>query len=81
MSPKNKQNGKGREAYERKRGQILGSLSHLIEIDLLRGHPPMTLFGSQPTDYRLVVSRSENRPQAELYGFNLRDPIPHFSFH
>ena len=77
LSPKNKQKGKGREAYERKRGRILGSLSHLIEIDLLRGNLPMTMLGRvQPTDYRIVVSRSVQRPKAELYGFNLQERIP-----
>ncbi len=77
LSPKNKKRGQGRVAYERKRSRILGSLSHLIEIDLLRGHPPMTMLGQiQPTHYRIVVSRSEQRPQADLYGFNLWDPIP-----
>lgn len=79
LSPKNKRKGKGRVAYERKRRRILGSLSNLIEIDLLRGHPPMTMMGQvQPTDYRIVVSRSEQRPKADLYGFNLPEPIPKF---
>jgi hypothetical protein len=66
-------------AYERKRSRILGSFSNLIEIDLLRGNPPMTMLGQvQPTHYRIVVSRSEQRPQADLYGFNLQEPIPSF---
>lgn len=79
LSPKNKKRGKGRVAYERKRSRILESLSNLIKIDLLRGYPPMTMLGQvQPTHYRIVVSRSEQRPQADLYGFNLREPIPSF---
>ena len=79
LSPKKKKRGKGRVAYERKRSRILGSLSNLIEIDLLRGNPPMTMLGSvQPTHYRIVVSRSEQRPTADLYGFNLQEPIPSF---
>ena len=32
----------------------------------------------QPTHYRIIVSRSEQRPQANLYGFNLQEPIPSF---
>lgn len=28
------------------------------------------------TDYRILVSRSDTRPQAELYGFDLQDLIP-----
>lgn len=79
LSPKNKRKGQGRTAYERQRSRILGSLSHLIEVDLLRAHPPMTMLGHvQPTHYRIVVSRSEHRPQADLYGFNLPEPIPSF---
>lgn len=77
LSPKDKKRGRGRIAYERKRSRILGSLSHLVEIDLLRANPPMTMLGQvQPTQYRIVVSRSEQRPQADLYGFNLAEPIP-----
>jgi Protein of unknown function (DUF4058) len=79
LSPKNKQKGAGRTIYERKRSRILGSASHLVEIDLLRGHSPMTMLGTvEPTDYRIVVSRSQQRPQADLYGFSLREPIPCF---
>jgi hypothetical protein len=79
LSPKNKKRGKGRVAYERKRTRILGSLSNLVKVDLLRANPPMTMLGQvQPTHYRIVVSRSEQRPQADLYGFNLSEPIPSF---
>jgi hypothetical protein len=77
LSPKNKQKGKGRTAYENKRRRILGSLSNLVEIDLLRAGLPMTMLGQvQPSDYRLIVSRSSQRPQADLYDFDLREPIP-----
>ena len=30
-------------------------------------------------DYRIVVSRQERRPHAELYPFGLPDPIPPFA--
>ncbi|WP_193193588.1 DUF4058 family protein [Nostoc sp. MG11] len=30
-------------------------------------------------DYRILVSRGENRPQSDLYAFNLQDAIPSFS--
>jgi len=77
LSPKNKRKGQGRAAYERKRSRMFDSLSHLIEIDLLRGYPPMTMLGDiQPSHYRIVVSRSQQRPKADLYGFNLQDAIP-----
>lgn len=79
LSPKNKRAGEGRKAYERKRKQVLASLSHLVEIDLLRSGKPMFVVEEVPsTDYRIIVSRSEIRPQAKLYGFNVREPIPTF---
>lgn len=79
LSPRNKQKGNRRNAYERKRQRILGSLANLIEIDLLRGNSPMTMLGRvQPTHYRIMVSRSEQRPRADFYGFNLPEPIPDF---
>jgi hypothetical protein len=78
LSPTNKRPGPGRTAYEKKRQQVLGSLSHLIEIDLLRGGVPMSMMGAQPTHYRILVSREPQRPTADLYGFNLPDPIPAF---
>lgn len=80
LSPKNKRSGEGRTAYEKKRLRILGSASHLVEIDLLREHSPMAMLGvEQSTDYRIIVSRAESRPVADLYGFRLREPIPVFT--
>ncbi len=79
LSPKNKRKGKGRVIYEQKRRTILQSASHLIEIDLLRGDEPMPMIDEDPVmDYRLLVSRSEQRPFADLYGFSLRAAIPTF---
>ncbi|MGI8503661.1 MAG: DUF4058 family protein [Hassallia sp.] len=79
LSPKNKKAGEGRKAYERKRKQVLASLTHLVEIDLLRNGRQMSLLGEVPaTDYRIVVSQSETRPQAKLYGFSVREKIPTF---
>lgn len=79
LSPKNKRSGEGRRAYESKRQKVLGSSTHLIEIDLLRGGQPMPILenGIQAT-YRLLVSRSDRRPQAQLYPFRLQEPIPSF---
>lgn len=79
LSPTNKRKGSGRIDYEKKRQQILASASHLVEIDLLRGDEPMAMHGvSTPMDYRILVSRSPDRPRADLYGFTLREPIPEF---
>jgi Protein of unknown function (DUF4058) len=79
LSPRNKRKGDGREAYEAKRSRMLASLSHLIEIDLLRGNEPMPMKGDPgKTDYRILVSRSAQRPLADLYDFSLHDAIPSF---
>lgn len=106
LSPANKK-GDGRRKYEAKRQQILGSSTHLIEIDLLRDGDPLPVepvpiepvpieqrlteqgfpeqgFPEQPerTDsqshYRILISRSDTRPIADLYPFNLGDRIPAF---
>jgi virulence-associated protein VagC len=79
LSPANKRTGKGRVAYEEKRQQILDSASHFIEIDLLRSDTPILMTGNNFNwDYRILVSRSEQRPIADLYGFMLPEPIPIF---
>jgi Protein of unknown function (DUF4058) len=77
LSPVNKRSGEGRRIYELKRQAILGSQTHFIEIDLLRAGSPMAMLGTrEATDYRLLVSRSNERPRAQLYGFNIEQPIP-----
>ena len=79
LSPANKVPGEGRELYERKRRRVLGSLTNLVEIDLLRGGQPMAMSGDgQPAHYRILVSRGHARPWADLYYFGVRDPIPDF---
>lgn len=79
LSPSNKRPGEGREQYLRKRLSVLGTLTHLVEIDLLRGGQPMPMYGYQGTsDYRVLISRAERRPHADLLAFSLRQPIPPF---
>ncbi len=79
LSPTNKRSGPGREKYERKRQQIFNSDTHLVEIDLLRSWESMLIFDCNlESDYRILVSRQQNRPQANLYGFQVRDRIPLF---
>lgn len=80
LSPTNKRAGEGRRLYEEKRLQVLGTRTHLVEIDLLRGGEPMKMWGDgKDSHYRILVSRADRRPRADLYAFNLRDPIPPFS--
>ena len=79
LSPANKRPGDGRKSYEKKRHKILASTTHLIEIDLLRMWEPMpTLNDDIKATYRILVSQSQRRPQADLYAFNLPDKIPLF---
>jgi hypothetical protein len=79
LSPTNKLTRDGRLQYERKRLKVLGSATHFIEIDLLRGGEPFPFRvqdGNARSDYRILVSRAPDRPQAAVYLFTIRDPIP-----
>jgi hypothetical protein len=77
-SPTNKQ-GEGRTQYETKRQNILAANCHLVEIDLLRKGQSMAFSSAaQATHYRILVSRSPDRPKADLYSFNLQELIPIF---
>ena len=79
LSPTNKRSGKGRHMYEEKRHQVLGSRTHLVEIDLLRMGEPLPFFGNNiESHYRILVCRGNSRPYADLYAFNLQDVIPSF---
>jgi len=80
LSPTNKRPGKGKNAYESKRNAVLETATHLVEIDLLREGEPMTMLSNFPSsDYRILVSRAEQRPKAQLYAFNLEQVIPTLS--
>lgn len=76
LSPVNKRPGEGREQYERKRRQVLSSLTSLVEIDLLRAWEPMAMAPVPWSHYRILVSREWERPEAQLYPFNVNEPIP-----
>ncbi len=78
LSPANKTTADGRAAYLRKRGRVLASRTHLVEIDLVRSSAPLPLQLPTPqrSPYRIVVSRAPLHPQADVYLFGLRQPIP-----
>jgi hypothetical protein len=79
LSHSNKTSCQGRAQYEHKRLAVLASLTHLVEIDLLRAGAPMPmrlLDNRNDSDYRLLVSRSQHRPRADVYLFGVRQPIP-----
>jgi hypothetical protein len=81
LSYSNKKPGKGRDEYNLKRENILNSFTTLVEIDLLRAYRPMAMRptnGFQPSHYRILVSRYEQRPRATLYPFSVRDTFPMF---
>ena len=53
LSPTNKRPGEGRRKYETKRLAVLGSRTHLVEIDLIRAYEPMLVYGNgHHTHYR-----------------------------
>lgn len=83
LSPTNKLGKEGRTQYEEKRMKVLASRTSLIEIDLLRAGKPFAMklpdqHESTQSDYRIVVSRSWQRPRAAIYLFGIRETIPTF---
>jgi hypothetical protein len=78
VSPANKLSREGREQYENKRLKVLGSLTPLVEMDLLRMGQPLPMKVASHNDYRILVSRSQHRPRADLYLFGVRNVIPAF---
>ncbi len=79
LSPVNKVSIEGRQAYLEKRQTILQTRTNLVEIDLLRSGEPMDIIGPPvQSDYRILISLGWRRPRAQLYTFNLRQPIPDF---
>ena len=66
-----------RRRYLRKRREILGSETNLVEIDLLRSGKPMPMTGNTPTThYRILISRAWERPHAQAFLFNMQQSIP-----
>jgi hypothetical protein len=80
LSPANKRAGEGRRLYLDKRRRILGSLTHLVEVDLLRAGERMPFRGAPQGDgYTILVSPHWRRPAARVHAFSVRDPIPAFA--
>jgi hypothetical protein len=77
LSPANKNSGADREQYLSKRGELLASRTHLVEIDLLRGGPRMPSAGTLPEcDYCVMIGRADSSHEAGLWPIRLRDPLP-----
>lgn len=76
LSPTNKR-GQGREEYVSKRGRLLLSTAHLLEIDLLREGHRVPMQQPLPTaPYFILLSRAENRPLSEVWPTALNQPLP-----
>jgi hypothetical protein len=78
LSPANKIRGsRGRQSLMDKRSETLNSEVHWVEIDLLRAGAPSV---SRPSfvigDYRVIVSRGDQRPQASFWRVSVRQPLP-----
>jgi hypothetical protein len=76
LSPSNKRAGDDRQQYLAKRRELLRSPAHLVEIDLLRGWPPMPQERRPECDYSVMVSRAEKRWAADFWPIRLRDRLP-----
>lgn len=78
LSPVNKRlNSPGREEYLSKRGNLLQSNVHLIEIDLLRAGERVPMIDPLPdASYFVILSRADRRPLCDVWPVALRDPLP-----
>jgi hypothetical protein len=76
LSPSNKYAGPDRDRYVFKRSRLLVSRANLVEIDLLRGGPPMDWHRRPPCDYSVAVSRVAHRPTVDFWPLRLRDRLP-----
>ena len=83
VSPTNKSQSDGRNAYVSKRWEYLASGAHLVEIDLLRAGPSLVnaparkLEQLRPWDYVVSVTRQiAKRRRREIYAFALEQRLP-----
>jgi hypothetical protein len=76
LSPSNK-SGEGRGEYLEKRASLIDRPVNLVEIDLLLGGRPAPLGKPLPPHhYYAVVARSTGRPDAQVYTWTIRHPLP-----
>ncbi len=76
LSPTNKRRGDNRTSYLNKRRTILSGDVNLVEIDLLRGGPPMPVMDRPACAYSVLVGRSERWPEVDFWPIGPRDPLP-----
>jgi len=76
LSPANKEEP-GRSLYLAKRTAIIHQPVHLVELDLLLKGQRLPMAGDLPPgDYYALVSRSQRRPECQVYAWTLRQPLP-----
>jgi hypothetical protein len=78
LSPTNKIRGsRGRASFMAKRHEIMNTEVHWIEIDLLRaGVPSVTDPPLRPSDYRVLVSRGDQRMRTRYWPISVRQALP-----
>jgi Protein of unknown function (DUF4058) len=76
LSPSNK-GGSGRIDYLAKRDALIDQPVILVEIDLLLSGSRMPVSGTlRPGKYVAIVARADRRPEADIYRWPLRQPLP-----
>src|SRR5882724_11500298 len=78
LSPTNKIRGsRGRASFMAKRHEIMNTEVHWVEIDLLRaGVPSVTDPPLRPSDYRILVSRADQRTRTRFWPISVRQALP-----
>ena len=76
LSPTNKRPSPDRDHYLAKRAALIHGSAHFVEIDLLRGWPKMPMTPEPECDYCVIVSRLEDRPDANFWPIMLRETLP-----
>jgi hypothetical protein len=79
LSPTNKIRGsRGRASFMSKRHEIMNTEIHWVEIDLLRAGVPSVTDPPlhPPSDYRILVSRSDERTRTRYWPVGVREALP-----
>jgi hypothetical protein len=78
LSPANKMRGaRGRASFMEKRRETLAAGVHWVEIDLLRaGVPSLDRPRYRSSDYRILVSRANERARARYWAIDVRQALP-----
>jgi hypothetical protein len=75
LSPSDKLPKKDRTRYLAKRDEYLGAGANLVELDLLRRGLRLPM-GEPEADYYAVVTRADQYPNAAVWAWTVRDPLP-----